>query len=313
MYSLFVSNSNSTISCSHVLPTFLVETFQLKSFPLSLILYIETRIHLHREKDRENEHWTYVGNHPARIFAIECGFCPFKMWLFSFVVSVTIAIRMHPSKTLFPIRLLLQFVWIITGNETVCILHFYDTIVSSLQQVLSSIPHIEFSIFEKTTSLQWFCGLMRRSINLRKSFSPSTDLRCWKILEIFFNNADIYLSPWLDLQQIQRDTKLNWSIENNWMLNKKQTDSLEWQRHTHIRSVRTHKKYTNEWKKAHRIDRDKNKEKCQEPRKMQRTIYWTVFNCRYVFRCKRTWQKKWQTMWTRDKDRATKKKKRRRE
>lgn len=212
-----------------------------------------------------------VGNHPARIFAIECGFCPFKMWLFSFVVSVTIAIRMHPSKTLFPIRLLLQFVWIITGNETVCILHFYDTIVSSLQQVLSSIPHIEFSIFEKTTSLQWFCGLMRRSINLRKSFSPSTDLRCWKILEIFFNNADIYLSPWLDLQQIQRDTKLNWSIENNWMLNKKQTDSLEWQRHTHIRSVRTHKKYTNEWKKKRtewieiKIRRNvKSQEKCNE-------------------------------------------------
>lgn len=59
-------------------------------------------------------------------------------------------------------------------------------------------------------------------------------------------------------------------------------------------------------------DRDKNKEKCQEPRKLHRTIYWTVFNCRYVFCCKRTWHKKWQTMWN-EIDKASERRKKKNE
>lgn len=77
--------------------------------------------------------------------------------------------------------------------------------------------------------LQRFCGLLHLSITIPQCSLHFVDFKAAEC-SVFFNNVDIYLSLWLDLQQLlERYTNLNWSIGNNSMLNKKQTDSLEWQ------------------------------------------------------------------------------------
>lgn len=173
--------------------------------------------------------------HKIRTIAIECGALFFLSLAFR---NVAFPLRCNHSS----IRIedffcccsrTAQFVWIITENETVCILFLYDTIVFDLvgsfarsldfcrsvwQQVslssLSSSFHMltetgEWQWQQRTTYLQRFCGLLRRSITtILKQSEHFVDIGFFSSTQEYtigflFNNTDIYLSPWLDLQQPQ--------------------------------------------------------------------------------------------------------------